>query len=326
MTPTDTPTSTTSPARTTLVTGGNRGLGRAAVLALAAAGSDVVLTYRSNADEAAEVVAAVEALGRRAVALRLDVTEPDTFEAFAEELRRTLADLDRTHLDALVHNAGVAGWTTLGATTAAQVNDLVAVHLTSVVLLTQALVPLVADGGRIVTTSTGLARFTGAFGYSVYAAVKGAVEVYTRYLAKELGPRRIAVNAVAPGPTATDFAGGVLRDDEEVRAHLAAVVAMGGVGEPADVGAVVAAVAGPWPPALGADARRTGSWAAPVAGGAGPPVPPRRLRDPGPRAAHRPRRHRHHAGPRPARRHARDGAHRLRRDPRADPGRGGPPG
>lgn len=239
------PTPSTGPVRTTLVTGGSRGLGRAAVLALAESGSDVLLTYRSGAAEAAEVVAAVEARGRRAVALRLDVTEPETFGAFADEVRRALGELDRTHLDALVHNAGVAGWTTLGATTAAQVQDLVAVHLTSVVLLTQELVPLVADGGRIVTTSTGLARFVGAFGYSVYAAVKGAVEVYTRYLAQELGPRRIAVNAVAPGPTATDFAGGVLRDDDEVRAHLAQVVAMGGVGEPEDVGAVVAAVAGP---------------------------------------------------------------------------------
>lgn len=245
MTTNPAPSRTTSPVRTTLVTGGSRGLGRAAALALADGGSDVLLTYRSGAAEAAEVVAAVEARGRRAVALRLDVTEPESFPAFADEVRRALATLDRTHLDALVHNAGVAGWTTLGATTATQVQDLVAVHLTPVVLLTQDLVPLVADGGRIVTTSTGLARFVGAFGYSVYAAVKGAVEVYTRYLAKELGPRRIAVNAVAPGPTATDFAGGVLRDDDEVRAHLAQVVAMGGVGEPADVGAVVAAVAGP---------------------------------------------------------------------------------
>ncbi|WP_134764797.1 SDR family oxidoreductase [Nocardioides sp. 1609] len=233
-------------SRIALVTGGNRGLGRSSVLALAASGTDVVLTYRAGEEQAAAVVAEVAALGRRAVALQLDTTEPDTFVGFVATLRATLGTTwGRETFDVLVNNAGFARATPLGGTDAATIAELVAVHLTGVVLLTQELVPLLVDGGRIINTSTGLARFTGDFGYSVYASVKGAVEVYTRYLAQELGPRRIAVNTIAPGATGTDFGGGSLRDDEAVRAHLGAVTAMGHVGEPDDVGAAVAALAGP---------------------------------------------------------------------------------
>ncbi len=232
--------------RVAIVTGGNRGLGRSEVLALAAGGTDVVLTYRSGEEQAAAVVEEVAALGRRAVALPLDTTAPVTFGAFVDALRAALAATwGRDDLDVLVNNAGFARLTPLGATEEATVAELVAVHFTGVVLLTQEVVPLLADGGRIVNTSTGLARFTGDFVYSVYASVKGAVEVYTRYLAKELGPRRIAVNAIAPGATGTDFGGGSLRDDEQVRAQLGGVTAMGHVGEPDDIGAAVAALASP---------------------------------------------------------------------------------
>lgn len=241
-----TTTQTTQPARIALVTGGNRGLGRSEVLALAASGTDVVLTYRGNADEAAAVVAEVTAIGRRAVALRLDTTEPDTFATFAGSLTSALRDTWQSDtFDVLVNNAGYARLTPLGGTDAATIAELVAVHFTGVVLLTQALVPLLADGGRIINTSTGLARFTGDFGYSVYASVKGAIEVYTRYLAKELGARRIAVNTIAPGATGTDFGGGSLRDNEAVREHLAGVTAMGHVGYPDDIGTAVAALASP---------------------------------------------------------------------------------
>lgn len=233
-------------ARISLVTGGNRGLGRSSVLALAATGSDIILTYRSGEEQAAAVVEEVAALGRRAVALRLDTTESETFAAFATTLRETLDALwGRDCVDVLVNNAGFARLTPLGGTEIATVAELVAVHFTGVVMLTQELVPLIAEGGRIINTSTGLARFTGDFGYSVYASVKGAVEVYTRYLAKELGPRRIAVNTIAPGATGTDFGGGSLRDDQSVRAHLGAVTAMGHVGEPDDIGAAVASLASP---------------------------------------------------------------------------------
>jgi NAD(P)-dependent dehydrogenase (short-subunit alcohol dehydrogenase family) len=248
-TTTSTPTTTpgTAPAREpriALVTGANRGLGREEALALAADGADLVITYRTHEDEARAVVAQVEALGRTAVALRLDTGEHDSFPAFVDTLLTTLRSTwGRDTVDVLVNNAGHASDTVLGSITKDHVASLVDVHFTGVVLLTDALVPHVADGGRIVNTSSGLARFSVAFTYAVYGALKGAVEVWTRYLAKELGPRRITVNAIAPGATATDFGGGALRDDEGTRAHLAGVIAMGHVGRPQDIGSAVAALA-----------------------------------------------------------------------------------
>lgn len=227
-----------------LVTGGNRGLGRSEALALGRTGVDVVITYRSHDEEAAKVVAEVEALGRRAVALHLDTSAPETFAGFVEALRVAIASTwDRDDLDVVVNNAGHAGWTPLGAIDVDVVRSLLDVHVVGVIMLTDALMPMVADGGRVINTSTGLARFTGDFGYAVYAAAKGAVEVWTRYLAKELGPRRITVNTIAPGATGTDFAGGVLRDNEAVRTGLASVIAMGQVGDPDAIGSAVAAIA-----------------------------------------------------------------------------------
>jgi NAD(P)-dependent dehydrogenase (short-subunit alcohol dehydrogenase family) len=226
-----------------LVTGANRGLGRSEAIALAADGIDVIVTYRSHQNEADDVVSEIEALGRRSVAMHLDVSDPSSFGAFVDRLRTTLATWGRDDLDIVVNNAGTAGWTPLGDIELEAVRSLVEVHFVGVVMLTDALVPLVADGGRVINTSTGLARFTGDFGYSVYASTKGAIEVWTRYLAKQLGPRRITVNAIAPGATGTDFAGGLLRDDDDVRAQLGGVIAMGHVGRPDDIGATVAAIA-----------------------------------------------------------------------------------
>jgi NAD(P)-dependent dehydrogenase (short-subunit alcohol dehydrogenase family) len=237
-------TTDTKTQKIAVVTGGNRGLGRSEVLALAASGVDVLLTYRSNPDEAATVVKEVEALGRQAVALRLDTTETDSFAAFAADVRRELADRwGRETFDVLVNNAGAVVDSPLGGTTREQVQAMADVHFTGPVLLTQELLPVVADGGRIINTSTGLARFTGDASYAVYASMKGAIEVYTRYLAKALGPRRIAVNAIAPGATGTDFGGGYLRDSDQVRDHLSGLIAMGQVGDPDDIGAAVAALA-----------------------------------------------------------------------------------
>ncbi|GAA4737360.1 SDR family oxidoreductase [Nocardioides endophyticus] len=227
-----------------LVTGANRGLGRSEAVALAESGVDVILTYRSNADEAQDVVARIEALGRKAAAYRLDTTEVDSFAAFADDVRRALKDdWGRDSFDVLVNNAGAMLETPLGETTLAQVQQLTAVHFTGPVLLTQELLPLLADGGRIINTSTGLTRFTGDPSYAVYASMKGAIEVYTRYLAKALGSRRIAVNTIAPGATGTDFGGGYLRDSDQVRDHLSGLIAMGHVGDPDDIGAAVAALA-----------------------------------------------------------------------------------
>ncbi|MFG3104012.1 SDR family NAD(P)-dependent oxidoreductase [Streptomyces sp. NPDC048182] len=234
-----------SPQTIALITGGNRGLGRATALALAEAGTDVIVTYRSHQEEAAAVVDAVTALGRRAVALELDTTAFDTFPAFAAAVRDALgATWDRDTFDFLVNNAGVAAASPLGETTPDVFDLLTDVHFKGVFFLTQALLPLLADGGRIVNLSTGLTRFVSE-GWSVYASLKSAVETYTRYLAKELGGRGISVNAVAPGPVGTDFGGGGIRDDEEFRALLAGQTALGRVGVPEDIGAVIAALLAP---------------------------------------------------------------------------------
>lgn len=228
-----------------LITGGNRGLGRATALALAEAGTDVILTYRSDKDEAAAVVDAVSALGRTAVAIELDTTGFDTFPAFATSVRDALRTTwDRDSFDFLVNNAGSAALSPVGETQVEAFDLMVDVHFKGVFFLTQTLLPLIADGGRVVNLSTGLTRFVGE-GWSVYAAVKSAVETYTKYLAKELGPRGITVNAVAPGPIGTDFGGGAMRDDEGLRAALAEQAALGRVGAPEDIGGVIASMLGP---------------------------------------------------------------------------------
>ena len=233
-------------SRITLITGGSRGLGRAAALALADAGSDVVLTYRTEADAAAAVVAEVTSRGRRAVALQLDTAEPAGFADFADRLRDALRSTwQRDDLDALVNNAGFAGDTPFGGIERATIESLVAVHFTGVVLLTQQLAPLLVDGGSILNVSTGLTRFIANPAYSVYSSMKGAIEVWTTYLARELGPRGIRVNAIAPGATATDFAGGAVRDNEQYRAMIAPSVALGRIGEADDIGAAVASILDP---------------------------------------------------------------------------------
>ncbi|MFC8828750.1 SDR family NAD(P)-dependent oxidoreductase [Streptomyces sp. NPDC057137] len=238
--------STTDNRRTVaLITGGNRGLGRATALALAEAGTDVILTYRSGKDEAASVVDAVSALGRTAVAVELDTTRFDTFPAFAGSVREALRTTwDRDSFDFLVNNAGAAALTPAGETQAEAFDLMVDVHFKGVFFLTQTLLPLIADGGRVVNLSTGLTRFVGE-GMSVYAAAKGAVEIWTKYLAQELGPRGISVNAVAPGPIANDFGGGMVRDNNEVRAALAGQTALGRVGESEDIGGVIASLLSP---------------------------------------------------------------------------------
>jgi NAD(P)-dependent dehydrogenase (short-subunit alcohol dehydrogenase family) len=222
-----------------LITGGNRGLGKSMALKLAEHGTDVVLTYRSNKTEAEAVAEAIRKLGRRAVVLALDVGKADTFSAFADQLRTTLKDQwQRNQFDYLVNNAGVGVHASFADTTQAQFDELVNVHFKGAFFLTQTLLPLIADGGRILNISSGLARFA-LPGYSAYAAMKGAIEVLTRYLAKELGARRIAVNTLAPGAIETDFGGGVVRDNSELNAFIASQTALGRVGLPDDIGGAV---------------------------------------------------------------------------------------
>jgi NAD(P)-dependent dehydrogenase (short-subunit alcohol dehydrogenase family) len=232
-------------ASVAIVTGGSRGLGRNTALALAAQGTDVLLTYQRSAAEAADVVAQIQALGRRAVALQLDVGDSRTFPAFAEQVRTALAQTwQRERFDALVNNAGTGINAPFTDTTEAQFDQMVNIQLKGVFFLTQALLPLLHDGGRIVNLSSGLTRFAMP-GYAAYAAMKGGVEVLTRFLAHELGPRRIRVNVVAPGAIATDFGGGAVRDNAQINAHIAAQTALGRVGEPDDIGPVIASLLAP---------------------------------------------------------------------------------
>ena len=222
-----------------VITGGSRGLGKNMALHLGDVGVDVVITYRSGEKEAREVAAQIEAKGQKAVALYLDVADARSFGAFAETLKTELGRVwNRDRFDHLVNNAGTGLHASIAETTEEQFDRLVNVHLKATFFLTQKLLPLLADGGRIVNVSTGLARFTYP-GYSAYAAMKGGVEVLTRYMAKELGPRGISVNTIAPGAIATDFNGGTVRDNPQVNAFVAAQTALGRVGMPDDVGGAV---------------------------------------------------------------------------------------
>jgi len=233
-----------SPASVTLVTGGSRGLGRNMAIALARYGHDVVLTYRSNRSEAEAVVDQIAQRGRRAIALPLDVADSSSFAAFAESVRGVLAQWSRDSFDHLVNNAGTGMHAAFADTAPAQFDEMVDIHLKGPFFLTQALLPLMADGGRIINISSGLTRFA-LPGYAAYAAMKGAMEVLTRYQAKELGARGIAVNVVAPGAIETDFGGGAVRDNEQLNAFVASQTALGRVGLPDDIGGVVASLLSP---------------------------------------------------------------------------------
>ena len=226
-----------------LVTGGSRGLGRSAVLKLAERGVDAILTYKSNEAEAHAVVRELQALGRKAVALQLDAGDSASFGAFADRVKAALgATWQREDFDYLVNNAGMGvDHATVAETTEAAFDALVDVHLKGTFFLTQKLVPLIKDGGRILNTSSGLARFA-LPGYAAYAMMKGGIEVLTRYLAKELGARGISVNTIAPGAIATDFGGGRVRDDAQLNSFVASQTALGRVGLPDDVGNAVAAL------------------------------------------------------------------------------------
>ena len=223
-----------------LVTGGSRGLGKSTVLHLAQKGVDSILTFHSKADEAQQVVAEVEHTGRKAVALQLDTGETKTFANFAEQVKTALQDKwQRDSFDFLVNNAGIGLNSPFSEISEDQFDRLININFKGVFFLTQALLPLIADGGRIVNLSSGLARFS-LPGHSAYAATKGAIDVLTRYLAKELGDRRICVNSVAPGAIETDFGGGVVRDNQEVNDFIASQTVLGRVGLPEDIGAMIA--------------------------------------------------------------------------------------
>lgn len=234
----------TSP-RIALITGGSRGLGKNAALHLAREGVGIILTYVGNRAAAEATVSDIESLGGVAVALQLDLADSTSFPAFAEKVRDQLVrQWQASHFHYLVNNGGMGMHATIADTSAAVFDELFKVHLKGPFFLTQALLPLLADGGRIINISSGLARFS-LPGYAAYAAMKGGVEVMTRYMAKEFGARGIAVNTVAPGAIETDFGGGRVRDNAELNSFVASQTALGRAGLPDDIGAAIASLLRP---------------------------------------------------------------------------------
>jgi NAD(P)-dependent dehydrogenase (short-subunit alcohol dehydrogenase family) len=230
-----------SRAKIAIVTGGSRGLGRNTVINLAKRGVHSIFTYNSNRAEAEKVVSAVREAGAKAVALQLDAGNVSSFDAFVKSVQTAFAGLGAERFDYLVNNAGTSHHNSFEKTTEEEMDILYNVHFKGVFLLTQKLLPLMNDGGRIVNISSGLTRIS-IPGSGTYASMKGAVEVLTRYLAKELGARGIAVNTVAPGAIATDFSGGMIRDNPEINKRVADMTALGRVGEPDDIGPMIASL------------------------------------------------------------------------------------
>lgn len=223
-----------------LVTGGSRGLGRDMALRLAEKGLDVVITYNNRNEDAQRVVAQIEASGRKAAALQLNTGAIPSFGEFADRLKKTLKEhFGADRFDFLVNNAGQGGYSPISEATEAFFDDLLNVHFKGVYFLTQKLIPLMNDGGGIVNVSSGLTRLS-VPGSSAYASMKGAVEIFTRYLAKELGSRGIRANVIAPGAVMTDFGDGHLRSDENLQKMVSSITALGRPGVAEDIGGVVA--------------------------------------------------------------------------------------
>lgn len=228
-----------------LITGASRGLGKNTALKLAAQGIDIILTYQTNAAAAAEVVAEIEWLGRKAVALPLDVSDSGSFAEFATQVSTVLAHTwQRESFNYLINNAGIGIHVPMAETSIEQFDTLMSIHVKGPFFLTQTLLPQLMDGGSIVNISTGLTRFA-IPGFGAYATMKGAVETMTKYWAKELGPRGIRVNVLAPGAIETDFGGGAVRDNEQMNQFLAQQTALGRVGLPDDIGGAISALLSP---------------------------------------------------------------------------------
>ena len=225
-----------------LVTGSSRGLGKSMALNIASKGHDVIVTYHSNKTEADNVVAEIEKFGRKAAALQLDVSDSKSFDGFVAGVKEALnTKWQRADFDYLVNNAGIGIRGSIASMTEDQFDTLVDIHFKGPFFLTQKLLPVLKDGGRIINISSGLARFS-MVGYAVYGSLKAAMETMTRYQAQELGPRGISVNVVAPGAIETDFGGGAVRDNKDLNNMIASSTALGRVGLPDDIGGVVASL------------------------------------------------------------------------------------
>lgn len=229
-----------STTKIALVTGGSRGLGKNMAIAIAQKGIDVLFTYHSNEEAADAVVKEIEALGQKAFAFQLDTSNTRLFDGF---LKNVTAHLTRTYgkpnFDFLINNAGTALYAPVTEVTEKQTDDIFNIHFKGVLFLTQAALPFMNDGGAVINISSGLTRIVYP-GSSVYGSIKTAVETLTRYMAKELGARKIRVNVVAPGAIETDFGGGRVRDNKEINSQIAGFTALGRVGLPDDIGGVVA--------------------------------------------------------------------------------------
>lgn len=222
------------------MTGGSRGLGKNAALRIAEKGFDVIVAYRGKRHEAEEVAASIRQMGRQAATLQLDVADIASFDGVIAQLSRLLQDQWGTsQFDFLVNNAGIDRPSLIAETSETAFDELLNVHFKGVYFLTQKALPLLADNGRIINLSTGLARFATP-GYAAYASMKGAIEVFTRYLAKELGSRGITANTVAPGIIKTDFTKDAFNSHEGFEEMIAGHIALGRAGVPEDIGGVVA--------------------------------------------------------------------------------------
>jgi NAD(P)-dependent dehydrogenase (short-subunit alcohol dehydrogenase family) len=222
-----------------IITGGSRGLGASAAIQCAKRGIDVILTYNSKPDAAADVVSTIEAAGGKAVSLQLDVGDSRSFPAFRDQVRDALqATWGRDDFDALVNNAGYGLYNPIATVTEEEFDGLFRVHLKGPFFLTQALLPLIADGGHIVNVASATSRVATA-GVAPYASFKGGLQVLTRYMAKEFGDRRIRANSIAPGAIKTELGGGL---NDEFEAMLAGQTALGRVGEPDDIGRMIASL------------------------------------------------------------------------------------
>jgi NAD(P)-dependent dehydrogenase (short-subunit alcohol dehydrogenase family) len=230
---------TSTKTKVALITGGSRGLGRDSALQLAVKGFDIILTYNSNLAEAEKVVAEIMALGKKAKAIQLEVSDSKNYDRFTEAVKLSLSDdFHTSSLSAVINNAGVGTYTSIADTSEAVLDSMYSIHLKAPYLITQKLLPLIAEGGSIVNVSSGLARFSYP-NYAPYAIMKAAIESLTRYQAQEFGSRKIRVNTIAPGAIATDFGGGAVRDNKDIQAMIANSTALGRVGLPDDIGSVV---------------------------------------------------------------------------------------
>ena len=225
-----------------LTTGGSRGLGQSTALHLAKKGVDVLITYQLKKSEAEATVNEVQRAGVKGMALKLDTSDFGSFSDFARSLREQLEKhWNQSSFNFLVNNAGISTHANIGEVSLQDIDKVFKVNVLGTFLLTQTVLPMIADGGHIINLSSGLARFTNP-GFSAYAMTKGALEVFTRYLAKELGPRRITANTVAPGAIATDFAGGMVRDNPQANKAVADATALGRAGEAEDIGPMIASL------------------------------------------------------------------------------------